>query len=107
MLSISRTAVWSRELHYQSSGPGPGWGLFIMYVCANACVNIVGGAWVFLHILVCAVIHVCACVHSMDALCRSLEYMHAWLDHGVDAGVWDGRLGRWLGDEPGLWLCSW
>ena len=39
------------------------------------------GAWVYLHILVCAVVHVhCACMHGMGALCQDLQYMHAQKD---------------------------
>ena len=39
------------------------------------------GAWVYLHILVCAVVHVhCAGMHCMGALCRYLQYMHGQKD---------------------------
>ena len=39
------------------------------------------GAWVYLHILVCAVVHVhCAYMHGMGALCQDLQYMHAQKD---------------------------
>jgi len=77
----SLKAVWSRELLNQFSDPGPGWALFIMYVVPMHVWTFSEGAWVYLHILVCAVVHVhCACVHGMGALCRYLQYMHAQKD---------------------------
>ena len=54
---LSRSAVWSREPHYQFFDPGPGWALFIIGLCQYMCGLFQKGAWVYLHILVCAVVH--------------------------------------------------